>query len=227
MIADNLRAIKARICEAASRVHRQPEEIRIVAAAKGQGRVKILEAIDAGIEIVGHNYVQEALNEMPDAIPPSVQYHLIGHLQRNKVGKAAGLFDVIETVDNADVAKALDRRVREVNRTIGVMVQVNLGEEPQKSGISPRDLEGLVGLVRELTHLRLMGLMTMPPFFDQPERARPFFAALRNLRDRLMKIGLLAPEMKELSMGMTGDFEVAVEEGATLVRIGTALFGPR
>ncbi|MGC8907711.1 MAG: YggS family pyridoxal phosphate-dependent enzyme [Desulfomonilaceae bacterium] len=227
MIADNLRAIEARIREAARRVGRDPEEIRIVAAAKGQGRAKIEEAIAAGVTIIGHNYVQEAASEKPAVMPAGMSYHMIGHLQKNKVGKAVGLFDVIETVDDGDLAAALDRRAGDANRTMGVMIQVNVGEEPQKSGVSLEEAEPLVSLVRELPNVRLMGLMTMPPFFDQPERARPFFAALRELRDRLIARGLLTAEMKELSMGMTGDFEVAVEEGATLVRIGTALFGPR
>ena len=227
MIADNLRAIKARIRDAARRVHRDPDEIRIVAAAKGQGRAKIEEAIQAGVTIIGHNYVQEAASEKPTILPAGLSFHMIGHLQKNKVGKAVGLFDVIETVDDGDIAAALDRRAGEANRTMGVMIQVNVGREPQKSGVSLEGAEALISLVRGLPYLRLMGLMTMPPFFDQPERARPFFAALRDLRDRLVTRGLLTAEMRELSMGMTGDFEVAVEEGATLVRIGTALFGPR
>jgi len=227
MIADNLRSIEARIREAALRVGREAEEIKVAAAAKGQGRAKIVEAINAGIKIIGHNYVQEALSEKPDPMGGGVSYHMIGHLQKNKAVKAVELFDVIETVDNRDLAAVLNRRVGEMHRTMGVMIQVNVGEEPQKSGTSPPEAEGLAAAIRELPNLRLMGLMTMPPFFDQPERARPFFAALRELRDAMMKSGLLTSEMGELSMGMTGDFEVAIEEGATLVRIGTALFGPR
>ena len=227
MIASNLRSIEARIREAALRVGRNSEEIKIVAAAKGQGRAKILEAINAGITIIGHNYVQEAMSEKPEITERDVSYHMIGHLQKNKAGKALGLFDVIETVDDEDLAAVLDRKAAEANRRVGVMIQVNVGEEPQKSGTPPQRAEKLAAVVRELPNLKLMGLMTMPPFFDQPERARPFFAALRQLRDSMMKKGLLTPDMGELSMGMTGDFEVAVEEGATLVRIGTALFGPR
>ncbi|MEJ2717805.1 MAG: YggS family pyridoxal phosphate-dependent enzyme [Deltaproteobacteria bacterium] len=137
------------------------------------------------------------------------------------------LFDVVETVDNSRIASALDSRAATAGRTIGVMIQVNLAGEVQKSGISEEEVEGLAGQIRELSSLRLMGLMTMPPFFDDPDRARPYFARLRELRDKLITSGALSSEMKELSMGMTGDFEVAVEEGATLVRIGTALFGPR
>lgn len=227
MIASNVRSIEARIREAALRVGRNSEEIKIVAAAKGQGRAKILEAINAGITIIGHNYVQEAMSEKPEITGRNVSYHMIGHLQKNKAGKALGLFDVIETVDDEDLAAVLDRKAAKANRRVGVMIQVNVGEEPQKSGTPPQRAENLAAVVRELPNLKLMGLMTMPPFFDQPERARPFFAALRQLRDSMMQNGLLAPDMGELSMGMTGDFEVAVEEGATLVRIGTALFGPR
>ncbi len=227
MIANNLRLIKERISEAARRVGRSPQEIKIVAAAKGQGKVKIIEAIHSGINIIGHNYVQEAISEKPEVLGLEVAYHMIGHLQKNKAAKAVALFDVIETLDDENLAAALNRLAGELKRKLGVMIQVNVGEEPQKSGTSLQEVDRLVTVVRELPNLRLMGLMTMPPFFDQPEKARPFFAALRELRDRMTKDGLLTQEMGELSMGMTGDFEVAVEEGATLVRIGTALFGPR
>jgi hypothetical protein len=152
---------------------------------------------------------------------------MIGHLQKNKVTKAVELFDVIETVDNLALASALERRASAVNRTIGVMIQVNLAREPQKSGVAEESLEELVYAIRQLSSIKLIGMMTMPPFFDDPDRARPFFARLRKLKEHLIASGMAVPEMKELSMGMTGDFEAAVEEGATLVRIGTALFGPR
>ncbi len=226
MIADNLARIRERIHLAAMRVSRDPGDVRVVAAAKGQGLEKIQEAIQAGIRIIGHNYIQEAAQEAPpnDA---AVKMHMIGHLQKNKVSKAVELFDVIETVDDPALASALDRRASAAGRTTEVMIQVNLAREPQKSGASEENLEELVSAIRQLSSLKLIGMMTMPPFFDDPERARPFFARLRKLKERLIASGVAAPEMKELSMGMTGDFEAAVEEGATLVRIGTALFGPR
>ena len=227
MIAENLASIRARIREAATRAGRDPATIRLVAAAKGQESSKVQEALAAGVKIFGHNYVQEAERQKPLVTSPEVQIHMIGHLQKNKAGKAVELFDVIETVYNEELARALDRRAGMVGRVIGVMIQVNLAQEHQKSGCDEGKTADLAGLIRSLPNLKLRGLMTMPPFFDQPEEARPYFARLRQLRDRLMASGVLSPEMNELSMGMTGDFEVAVEEGATLVRIGTALFGPR
>jgi pyridoxal phosphate enzyme (YggS family) len=227
MIADRLNEIQEKIAEAAHRVGRSKDEIRIVSAAKGQGREKIEEAVDAGIRIIGHNYLQEAAREVPTNLPTGIEFHMIGHLQRNKAGKAVELFDVVQTVDDERLAVALDRRAAGLGRTMGVMIQVNLSGEPQKSGIGSEEVGPLADSIRNLSSLSLLGLMTMPPFFDQPERARPYFAELRNLRDKLLASGTLAREMTELSMGMTGDFEVAVEEGATLVRIGTALFGHR
>lgn len=227
MIAENLTQIRNRIDEAALRAGRSPDHVRIVAAGKKQGRERIREAIEAGIRIIGHNYVQEAEAEKEDTHSAQIELHMIGHLQKNKAGKAVDLFDVIETVDNAKLAKALSRRAGDVGRNIGVLIQVNLALEPQKSGIEKDRVEELTEITRNLPNLSLKGLMTMPPFFDEPERARPYFVQLRELRDSLIQAGTLAPEMNELSMGMTGDFEAAVEEGATLVRIGTALFGAR
>jgi PLP dependent protein len=226
MIADSLARILEGIHLAAIRAGRDPKDVRVVAAAKGQGHEKIQEAVRAGIRIIGHNYLQEAIREalLNDT---AVKMHMIGHLQKNKASKAVELFDVIETVDDLTLASALDRRASTTGRTIGIMIQVNLAQEPQKSGVAEENLEELVFAIRQLSSLKLIGMMTMPPFFDDPERARPFFARLRKLKEQLIATGIAAPEMKELSMGMTGDFEAAVEEGATLVRIGTALFGPR
>ncbi|MCX5863038.1 MAG: YggS family pyridoxal phosphate-dependent enzyme [Deltaproteobacteria bacterium] len=227
MIAENFAEIFMKIERAAARGGRSRDEVRIVAAAKGQGREKIEEALSAGVTIIGHNYLQEASREMPRQIPPEVEIHMIGHLQKNKAGKAVEIFHVIETVDSVDLAAALARRAEALGRNIGVMIQVNLAHEAQKSGIKEEMVPELIGAILRFPWLRLLGLMTMPPFFDQPEKARFFFARLRDLRERLMASGVLASDMKELSMGMTGDFDVAVEEGATLVRVGTALFGPR
>jgi PLP dependent protein len=227
MIAENLKLIEEKIACAADRVGRNPAEIRIVAAAKGQGAEKIREAIAAGIRIIGHNYLQEAVEDMVAVDVPDVQFHMIGHLQRNKANKAVDLFQVIETVDDDRLASALNRRAEAEDKVLGVLIQVNLAAEPQKSGISEGETHRLAEFIRTLPNLKLMGLMTMPPFFDDPDRARPYFARLRELREKLKSSGVLTEEMNELSMGMTGDYEVAVEEGATLVRIGTALFGPR
>ncbi|MBI4962798.1 MAG: YggS family pyridoxal phosphate-dependent enzyme [Desulfomonile tiedjei] len=227
MIAENLAKIRARIASSATRAGRSPDAVRIVAAAKGQGRQGIAEAISAGINIIGHNYLQEAEQETAAETRDRVKLHMIGHLQRNKAGKAVALFDVIETVDDARLASALDGRASLAERVVEVMIQVNLSGEPQKSGIPEDQVEGMVDAIRRLPFLQLKGLMTMPPFFDDPDRARPYFARLRELSETLIARAILTADMDELSMGMTGDFEVAVEEGATLVRIGTALFGPR
>jgi PLP dependent protein len=226
-MVENLAHIQSRICEAAHRAGRDPDGVRIVAAAKGQGRDRIREAIAAGVGYIGHNYVQEALQERVDDHPLNVEFHLIGHLQKNKAGKAVELFHMLHTVDEPELATVLNRRARDIGRVVDVLIQVNLAAEPQKSGVDEAGVEQLASAVRELPYLRLRGLMTMPPFFDDPHRARPYFSRLRTLRDKLIDAGTFTATMTELSMGMTGDFEVAVEEGATLVRIGTALFGPR
>ncbi len=227
MITERIREIKATIEAAAVSSGRSPDEIRIVAAAKTQPVSRIKEAIEAGITVIGHNYVQEAISENVKDRPAGVEIHMIGHLQRNKANKAVEIFDVIQTLDNERLAEALDRKAREINKTIGTLIQVNLAEEPQKSGIHSSELEGLISTIRKFNNLKPMGLMTMPPFFDDPENARPFFSKLRELRDSLIEQGVMSEDMTELSMGMTGDFEAAIQEGATLVRIGTALFGPR
>lgn len=227
MIAENVAIVTNKIAQAASRAGRKSEEIRIVAAAKGQNRDKIEEALAAGIRIIGHNYVQEADSEMPSVWPAGADLHMIGHLQKNKVGKAAGIFHMIETVDDEKLARLVSLRAHALNRTVGVLIQVNLANEPQKSGIEPEKVEKLAETIMSLPALRMKGLMTMPPFFDEPEKARPYFAQLRELREKLISSRTFTTDVGELSMGMTGDFEAAVEEGATLVRIGTAIFGPR
>lgn len=226
MIARRVAQIRERIGAAAERAGREASEIRIVAAAKTQPPDKIAAVVQAGVRLIGHNYVQEAA-AMTEIDRKAVEIHMIGHLQKNKAGKAVELFDTIETVDSTDLVDALERRADNVNSTVGVLIQVNLALEPQKAGVTREEVERLAEHIRAGDRLKLKGLMTMPPFFDDPDRARPYFAALRELRDSLTDRGVLTPAMRELSMGMTGDFEVAVEEGATLVRIGTALFGPR
>ena len=152
---------------------------------------------------------------------------MIGHVQRNKARKAAELFDVIETVDDSRIFKPLDSACLELNKKLDLMIQINLAGETQKSGIAPEQAPELINAASEFSNIRVVGLMTMPPFFDDPENARPYFAQLRMLREKLINEGILDGEARDLSMGMTGDFEAAIEEGATIVRIGTALFGPR
>ncbi|MFA6220863.1 MAG: YggS family pyridoxal phosphate-dependent enzyme [Desulfomonilaceae bacterium] len=227
MIAENLDELRKKIVIAAAQVGRDPRSVRIVAAAKTQSRKTVEEAVGLGIPIIGHNYVQEAIRERPSADCGAFEYHMIGHLQRNKAKKAAEIFDVIQTVDDLETAQALNQGAGDLGKTLGVMIQINLSGEPQKSGIPETKASPLIGLVQSLPNLRLLGLMTMPPFFDNPDAAMPFFRRLRELRDDLISKSVLNPGSKELSMGMTGDFEVAIKEGSTVVRIGTALFGPR
>ncbi|MGO8878240.1 MAG: YggS family pyridoxal phosphate-dependent enzyme [Desulfomonilaceae bacterium] len=227
LIKENFDSLVQRIAVAALHVGRDPQSIRIVAAAKTQSSAIAEEAVRAGVTIIGHNYVQEAVRERPRPECGSFEYHMIGHLQRNKARKAVEIFDVIQTLDDAATAVALDHAAYELVRRPGVLVQINLASEPQKSGVPEMEALALIQSVESLNNLRLLGLMTMPPFFDDPDAARPFFRRLRELRDDFIARGAMSGSATELSMGMTGDFEVAVKEGATLVRIGTALFGPR
>ncbi len=220
-----LDTLKERISNAAEESGRSPEAIRLVAVGKTQPVERIREAITSGAEIIGENYIQEAREKFDQLVQMDVQWHFIGHLQRNKAKYAVRMFDLIHTVDSFRLARELDRQARNVNKIQPILVQVNISGEQTKSGVGEMQAVELIESVLGMENLRLEGLMTMPPFFDAPEKARPFFVALRQLRDRLVRE--LKIELKELSMGMTGDFEVAIEEGATLVRIGTALFGAR
>ena len=224
-IAANLARVRERIAAAARAAGRDPSEVRLVAVSKTKPAAAVRRAWEAGQTIFGENYVQEARDKIAQVGPGPV-WHLIGHLQSNKARLAASLFAVVETVDRPKIARALDRHARELGKELGVLLQVNLSGEAQKSGCSPEEAEALAQEVAELPGLRLMGLMTIPPFFDQPGRARPYFARLRELAERLAP-NLPPGSMDELSMGMSGDFEAAVAEGATLVRVGTAIFGAR
>ncbi|HVA81537.1 MAG TPA: YggS family pyridoxal phosphate-dependent enzyme [Candidatus Binataceae bacterium] len=221
-IADRLAAVRARVAAAARRSGREPGAITLVLAAKTQPPAAIQAAYDAGARDFGENYVQEAatkraaLGELVGA-----RWHLIGHLQTNKVRLAATLFDLIHSVDSARLAAALGG-VRHAP-PIRVLLEVNLGAEASKSGAAPGDLEGLISSARE--QVEIAGLMTIPPPGDTPESARRYFSELRLLRDRLAERRGLA--LSELSMGMTDDFETAIEEGATIVRVGRAIFGAR
>ena len=232
MIKNNLTAINNRIKTAALRVNRSPADITLVAVSKHIPAEKIIEAIDCGHYTFGENYVQEALDKI-HSIPKKqagnkISFHFIGKLQSNKAGKAAELFDVIETIDSVKLARALEKHLAQLNKTLTAYLQVNIGRENQKSGIMPEDCEQLLQELSQFKHLKLVGLMTMPPYFDDPEDVRPYFRQLRQLAEKLTAKGLLGQHASvELSMGMSGDFEIAIEEGATVVRVGTAIFGSR
>lgn len=228
--AVRLASVRARIAAAARRAGRDPDAITLVGVTKRMPAEHVAEAARAGLGFVGENYVREArekraaLARCPEA--QTLRWHLIGNLQRNKARDAVALFDVIETVDRVELANEIDRRAAESGRTLEVLLQVNVSGEPQKAGASPSDTPALLAACEALRHLRVTGLMTVPEIASDPEATRPAFARLRALRDALRE----RPEgahLRELSMGMSADFEVAVEEGATLVRVGTALFGSR
>jgi pyridoxal phosphate enzyme (YggS family) len=225
-VAGNYRRIIERINEAAARAGRSPGAIRLLAAAKSQDAELVQAAVDAGVTLIGENYVQEA-QEKKARIRQTVEWHMIGHLQRNKAKAAVLLFDVIESLDTVALARELDKEGRKKGAKVFTYVEVNLGGEASKSGIAPSELPLLIDAAGELPHLEIIGLMAVPPIREAPEGSRPYFRRLRELAETLNARNVPNVAIRELSMGMTHDYTVAVEEGATIVRIGTALFGPR
>jgi pyridoxal phosphate enzyme (YggS family) len=226
VIGDNIREIRENIAEAALRSGREPSEVRLMAVTKTVDDDRILEAIEAGVDIMGENYIQEAKRKI-EMMDVDVKWHLIGHLQSKKAKYAVRLFDMIHSVDRMKLAVELDRRSAAAGRVTDILVEVNVSGEESKNGISANEAPDLISQISLLDNLSIRGLMTMPPWFDDPENARPFFVALRELRDKIIAEDIKGVEMRELSMGMSGDYRVAVEEGATIVRIGTAIFGTR
>jgi pyridoxal phosphate enzyme (YggS family) len=223
LIAQNLEVVKKRIIEAAQRTGRDPAQVRLVAVSKTVDADRVRQAVAAGHRLFGENYVQEARAKMA-ALGPGLTWHLVGSLQTKKAGAAVELFDLIHAVDRLKLARALDQAAARAGKVQEVLIQVNLAGEETKSGVAPGEAPELLRELARLPHLKVAGLMTMPPWLP-PEEVRPYFRALRELRDRLrLELGL---PLAELSMGMSGDYEVAVEEGATLVRVGTAIFGER
>ena len=218
MSADSIAARVSHILETL------PPDVTLVAAAKGRTPAEIKAAIQAGITHVGHNYVQEARAMIP-ALGDSATWHMIGHLQRNKVNKAVELFDMIETVDSLRLAEALDRRCAVIGKVMPVLVEIDSGREASKTGTLPEDVDDLIQRLNELQHIRVQGLMTMGPRFGDPEQARPYFRATRAAFERLSAWNLPNVTMRYLSMGMSNSYLVAIEEGANIVRIGTKIFG--
>jgi hypothetical protein len=218
--------VKDRINKTALKCGRDPESIHLVAVSKTIPANRVREAIMAGVTTLGENYVQEARNKFNVLGTFSVSWHFIGHLQSNKAKYAVRLFDLIHSVDSLKLARELNQQAKKVNKIQDVLIQINISKEPSKSG---SDIENAANLIKDIVlfeNLTVKGFMAMPPFFNNPEKARPYFTALRNLRDQIQK-DFPEVDLNELSMGMTGDFEVAIEEGATFVRIGTAIFGER
>ena len=227
-LAERLAGIRARIKAAAEGCGREAEEVKLIAISKTHPASAIKRVIEFGAVDIGENRVQEADEKIAEVGREAARWHLVGHLQANKARRAVNLFDLIHSLDSLDLARRLDRLCHEEDKEkLAVLIQVDLGREETKSGIDESELTHLVESLGPLNRLNLAGLMTLPPFFDDPEQSRPFFRRLRELRDDLAARGAFAGGKGELSMGMTNDFEVAIEEGATMVRVGTAIFGER
>jgi pyridoxal phosphate enzyme (YggS family) len=222
-VRENLLKVMERIEKAALRAGRNPGEIQLVAVSKTVEPARIQEAIEAGASVLGENYVQEAQKKIETMGRPAA-WHFIGHLQSNKAKVAVQLFDMIHSVDSVHLAEELNRRAAQADRRLRVLIEVNLSKEATKFGTDEEKLFTLARRAKDLDRLSLEGIMTMPPYFDSPEESRPYFVELRKWKERLEREGI---PVKELSMGMSNDFEVAIEEGATFVRVGTAIFGAR
>lgn len=203
-----------------------PAGVELVAAAKTRKPEEILQAIEAGVAIVGENYVQEA-ERAYEVVGDRAKWHFIGYLQKNKVKKAVKLFDMIETVDSVELAREIDKRCAQIGKVMPVLIEVNSGREKQKSGVFPESVEQLVKEVSSLQYIRVKGLMTVGPRLGNPEDARPYFVETKKIFEKLKKLNLPNVEMRYLSMGMTNTYEIALEEGANIVRIGSKIFGER
>lgn len=227
-IAEAFKAVQARINSSALKSGRSPDSIKLVAVTKTIALQRIIEAVNAGVTVFGENKVQEAkekISNLKSQIPNSpVEWHLIGNLQKNKAKTAVQLFDLIHSLDSSGLADELNKYSHRFNKRQRVLIQVKLSNEPTKHGVSEKDLISLLERVAGMENLRPEGLMTMPPFYEDPDKTRPYFKKLRYIAEKTTEKGF---PLRELSMGMSNDFEVAIEEGATMVRIGTAIFGER
>ncbi len=242
MLIENASNIFKKISHAAMAAGRCPDEVRLIAVTKTVAAETLKEAIDAGLRIFGENRVQEARDKISvlkfEITPPApplikggtiggVEWHLIGHLQKNKTKYAVQLFDLIHSADSIELAKELNKQAEKIGKIQRVLIQVKLFGEETKHGVSEEELIPLLEKIKSLNNLKLEGLMTMPPFFEDPEKARPYFRKLREIRDNINSLRITHRTLRELSMGMSNDFEIAIEEGATMVRIGAAIFGER
>ena len=225
-IETNIIRIREKISEAAARSGRKPSDIKLMAVTKTVDDSRIREAIEAGVDVMGENYIQEATKKI-EKIGKTLPWHMIGYLQSNKAKYAVRLFDMVHSLDRVELAVELDRRAKLAGKTLNVLIEINISGETTKSGVPIGDALPLIKNIAILENLSIQGLMTMPPWFDDPEDARPYFIALRDLSNRVTETGMQGADMRQLSMGMSGDYEVAVEEGATIVRVGRAIFGER
>lgn len=225
-VAANIRQIREILADAATRSGRSPADVRLMAVTKTVDDERIAAALRAGVDIIGENYVQEAKRKL-ETMGRSCEWHLIGRLQTNKAKYAVRLFDMIHSVDRLELAAEIDRRAGAAGVVVKLLIEVNVAGEKTKSGVPIAEAVGLIREIAPLPNLSIRGLMTMPPWFNDPEKARPYFRAVRELRDRIRSEGIPNVRMEELSMGMTVDYAIAVEEGATIVRIGRGIFGER
>jgi len=228
-ISERLKIINERIKAAKIRSGRKDDNVKLLAVTKTVEPKRIIEAVNAGQKLFGENYVQEAKEKIEEIKKAGfdLDWHFIGHLQTNKVKHVIGLFSCIETLDSVKLAKEINKHAKKQDICMPCLIQVNISGEETKFGISPDKLEEFLDNIAKFKNIEITGLMTLPPFSLNPEEVRPYFIKLRELRDKFYKKHPVASSMKELSMGMTNDFEIAIEEGATIVRIGTAIFGPR
>lgn len=225
-IAANINKIRQRINDAAARCQRNPDSIKLLAVTKTISPEIVGKAIDAGLTEFGENYVQEAKEKIA-SIKQRIKWHMIGHLQTNKAKYAVNLFDYIHSVDRMELAKEINKKAGQISRKINVLIEINVSGEKTKNGIAPVDAFGLIKEISSLGNVSVKGLMTMAPYSDNAENSRPYFSELRKLQKKIAGEEIPGIQMNELSMGMTDDFEIAIEEGATIVRIGRAIFGER
>lgn len=226
MIRENLNNVRDRMTSATLRAGRNPEDVVLVAASKGVGLERLREGLAAGIRVLGESKVQEAMPKVR-ALRKEAEWHFIGHLQSNKAKYVVGEFQLIHSVDSLALSEEINNRAQKRGITQDVLLEVNVSGESDKFGVLPDEVIGMVKAMTGLTSVSLKGLMTVPPYSENPEDVRPYFRMLRELRDNVLSLGVCPSDFRELSMGMSGDFEVAIEEGATIVRIGTAIFGLR
>ena len=225
-ISDNFRTVTSRIASAAKRAGRDPSSVRLIVVTKTVDVESIRHAVAAGALALGENRVQEAKDKI-EKLGNIARWHLIGRLQTNKAKYAVKLFDLIHSVDNIELARELDKQAAKAGKVQDVLIEVSIAGEAAKAGVAMQDVTTLVREAAKLKNISIKGLMTMPPYSENPEDSRPFFRKLRDLAETMIKENMPSVSMKELSMGMSGDFEVAIEEGATMVRVGTAIFGER
>ncbi len=226
-IKNRLSTIQDEIQSATKASNRNPDEVLLVSVSKRKSAATVKEAVDAGVTILGENYIQEAMDKIETLGEIPAVWHFIGHLQSNKARFAVKHFDLIHTVDSLKLAKEIDKQAKKIDKTQKILIQINISEEASKSGAGADDALALVKEISTLGNVSITGLMGMPPFFGAPEKARPFFKALARIKSAIELEKIPNVDMNHLSMGMSGDFRVAIEEGATMVRIGTAIFGER